>query len=139
MICLSPSPQNAKLGTGRNMEVDIFENRRARIVGEGEIDMLEIDGAFDTPLRNGTRTRRLRNGQPRVQVLPAAGTLLNARLRGKQFAYLDAGCVETLPVIGQPAGLAHRTVDHPQIRVERDQIAKGHMAIDDKEAAQTKG
>ena len=37
-------------------------------------------------------------------------------------------------LISQP-GLAHRTVDHPQIRIECDEVAEGHVTLDDQEAA----
>ena len=58
------------------------------------------------------------------------------RLRGEQFADFDAGCVETLPVVDQPSGLAHRSVDHPQVGVERHEIAERHVTGDHQESAE---
>lgn len=51
--------ENAEFRTGRDMEVDVFENRRSRIVGESEADVLEFDVTADT--FRIVRSRRLRD------------------------------------------------------------------------------
>ena len=38
----------------------------------------------------------------------------------------------------QPSGLAYRPVDHPQVGVERHEIAEGHAPGDDQESAESK-
>ena len=73
---------------------------------------------------------RLLDGFDRV------GLLHDARLFSEQLADFDAAGVESLPVVDQPAGLAHRAVDHPQEGVETHQIAEGHVALDDQKAAE---
>ena len=76
---------------------------------------------------------RLLDGFDRV------GLLHDARLFSEQLADFDAAGVESLPVVDQPAGLAHRAVDHPQEGVETHQIAEGHVALDDQKAAEAEG
>ena len=148
------------------MEIHIFKHGGVRFVGEGEADMLEVDAAGDAGrisrylycLRRLCRRRckrrlRLRDvascivctvgivGVVRIRsrgIRFCADSRLfrDVRLRGEQFADFDAGCVETLPVVDQPSGLAHRPVDHPQVGIERHEIAKRHAPGDYQESAE---
>ena len=135
------------------MEVDVFEDWGFRIVGEGEADVLEVDVAGDAcgagrGHRGGAVCFMAAVG-PAVDLADdsdclldaflSARLLLDTRLRGQQFANLDAGRVEALPIVDQPAGLAHGTINHPQVGVERHQVAEGHMACDDQESAESQG
>ena len=61
---------------------------------------------------------RLLDGFDRV------GLLHDARLFGEQLADFDAAGVESLPVVDQPAGLAHRAVDHPQEGVKLTRLPR---------------
>ena len=152
--------ENAEFGTCRNMEIHIFKHGGVRFVGEGEADMSEVDASDDAGrvsrylcclcclrrlcCRCCKRCLRLRGvascivytvGIVRIRscgicVCADSRLFRDVRLRGEQFADFDAGCVETLPVVDQPSGLAHRPVDHPQVGVERHEIAERHAPGD---------
>ena len=102
-----------------NVEVDVAEHRRPQIVGESEVDVLEVDGSCDSsrfigglrPLRTlRTDSRSALRGFPRKLRLFA-----NTRFGGEQLTDFYACRVETLPVVGKPSGLADWAVKHPQV------------------------
>ena len=149
--------EDAELGAGGHGEVEVLEDRGLRVVREGEADVVEADVALDvqraglafggllgtgcsgSPGRSGSLIIALDLLDDRDRLLDGfgrVGLLHDARLFGEQLTNLDAAGVESLPVVDEPAGLAHRAVDHPQEGVETHQIAEGHVALDDKKAAE---
>ena len=132
--------ENAEFGTCQNMEVDVFEHGGVRFVGEGEADMLEVDAACDAGCVGCCSGCSRCAGVIRVGAVSRFFRIFrlfrDVRLRGEQFADFDAGCVETLPVVDQPSGLAYRPVDHPQVGVERHKIAERHAPGDHQESAE---
>ena len=132
--------EDAEARAGRDREVDVGQDRRLRVVGEREVDVFEADRAVDMVGHRRHARRRTfgdgRNGRNGRAIVVGGLRLPDARRRREQTADLDAGGVEALPVVDEPAGLADRGVDHPQIRVEGDEAAERHVALEHEEAAE---
>ena len=62
--------------------------------------------------------------------------VLHTRRGGEESANVHTARVEALPVVDEPAELAHRAVDHPQIRRERDESAQAHRTARHKESTE---